>query len=534
MTELPDRPYTILLYTMGGQGGAGVEPMASKGGRILCNWIVHAARAAGYPVQSTLTPGTGQRTGLNSLYLEICPADAATLGGRKPVFRLGPRQGDVDLVIAYELLEAGRVLSQGFVSKERTTLVGSTHRFFTTAEKVVTTDGRVDPAPITAAVTAGAKRTMLFDMAETSAAAGGSVNAVALGAIAALESFPVDAVHLEQAVTAIPDGLNGAAENLAAFAAGQSAATNSDPELTHDSSSKRRRRPVAALDKRVAETFSGDVRSLIQEGVARVADFQSVGYAKAFLDRVDVVHRLDDGGPAGDHVLTRETARYLALWMSYDDIIRIADLKTRRERLTRIRTEVGIDPQQPLRITEYFNPGLDEWTAVLPVALGRSLRTLATRAGLRHRLNMGLHIRSTAIWGYLLLRFVANLRFLRPASLGLAEKTKRIERWLSAIQLAADRDYRLAVEIAECGRLIKGYGETRARGYEKFERVFEKLIQPSLEGWLSNDHAAPAIGKGRLAAFADPDGETFEAKLDEIAAAANVDVAAAETGSATF
>ena len=88
VTELPDRPYTILLYTMGGQGGAGVEPMASKGGRILCNWIVHASRAAGYPVQSTLTPGTGQRTGLNSLYLEIYPA---TPPPRRPKAGLSPR-----------------------------------------------------------------------------------------------------------------------------------------------------------------------------------------------------------------------------------------------------------------------------------------------------------------------------------------------------------------------------------------------------------------------------------------------------------
>ena len=526
-----DHPYTILLYTMGGEGGAGVEPMAAKGGRILCNWIVQAARAAGYSVQSTLTPGTGQRTGLNTLYVEIYPVDAASLGGRNPVFRLAPRPGDVDLVVAYELVEAGRALTQGLVTNERTTLIASTHRFFTMAEKSVTTDGRVDTAPIVAAAKASAKRAVLFDMAESCAGGNGSVNAVALGAISTIESFPIAVAHLEQAVKEIPDGLNSVAENLTAFTTGQAAARNGDVELPDDIQTKRHRPPLAGLHKRIEETFPEDTRSIVQEGVARVADFQGVTYATTFLDRLAAISALDDGGPAGDHALTRESARYLALWMSYDDIIRVADLKTRALRLTRIRAEVGADAAQPLRITEFFKPGLDEWTAAMPVSLGRALRNLATRIGWRHRLNVGLHIRSTSVWGYLLLRFVANLRFLRPISLGHASETERIQRWLSAIQRAADRDYQLALEIAECGRLIKGYGETRERGYQKFELVLDKLVQPALDGWIHNDHAGPAVSRARSAAFADPDGVSFDTTLDEIAAATNADVAAAETGS---
>ena len=177
MTELPGRPYTILLYTMGGQGGAGVEPMAAKGGRILCDWVVRAARAAGYPVQSTLTPGTGQRTGVNTLYVEIYPVAAQTLGGRKPVFRLAPRPGDIDLLVAYELVEAGRALTQGLVSSARTTLVASTHRFYTLTEKAATTDGRYDAATIRSAAETAAQHSLMFDMAAVSQASGGSVNA---------------------------------------------------------------------------------------------------------------------------------------------------------------------------------------------------------------------------------------------------------------------------------------------------------------------------------------------------------------------
>ena len=183
-----------------------------------------------------------------------------------------------------------------------------------------------------------------------------------------------------------------------------------------------------------------------------------------------------------------------------------------------------------MRLTEFFKPGLDEWTAILPVPLGRMLRRFATQFSLRQRLNVGRRIRSSAIWGFLLLRLIASLRFLRPVSLGLAEETAYIDRWLAAIRQAAARDYRLAVEIAECGRLIKGYGETRARSYNNFARVFAKLIDPALDGRLHHDIAGPALGRARAAAFADPEDDTFEHRLDEITAATNGDLTAAETG----
>ena len=529
MTTLPDRPFTILLCTMGGQGGGGTEPMAAKGGRILCDWIVHAAHAAGFPVQSTLTPGTGQRTGLNYLYIEIYPVTAATLGERKPVFRLSPRPGDIDLVVAYELLEAGRAITLGLVSHSRTTLIASTHRFYTFAEKGSATDARVDTDALIATAQTNAKDAVLFDMAEICAANGGSINAVAAGALAACSAFPVDATHLERAISELSDGLNPASANLAAFSAGQKAGGGSAGALATPPT-PRRRSPLTALRRRITDDYPEIVQPVIHEAVARAADFQSIAYARNFLDRLAPIRALDSGGPEADYALTRETARYLALWMTYDDIIRVADLKTKRDRMARIRAEVGAEPGQPLRLTEFFKPGIDEWTAVLPAPLGRALRKAAARLGVKHRLNVGLHIRSTAIWGFLLLRLVASMRFLRPFSLGRVEETAHIERWLSAIAQAADRDYRLAVEIAECGRLIKGYGETRARGYDKFERLFTKLVEPALGGWLHHDVAGPAVGRARAAAFADPEGDTFESNLDEIAAAANADLAAAETG----
>ena len=65
-------------------------------------------------------------------------------------------------------------------------------------------------------------------------------------------------------------------------------------------------------------------------------DFQDERYARLYDERVNRIRALD----AGNHRLTRETARFLALWMSYEDIVRVADLKSRRSRLARVRDDV--------------------------------------------------------------------------------------------------------------------------------------------------------------------------------------------------
>src|SRR6266568_530709 len=122
--NLPDRPITVLIAALGGEGGG-----------VLADWIVAAATAQDYPVQSTSIPGVAQRTGATTYYIEIYQAKTSGLGGRRPVMTLTPAPGLVDVMVASELLEAGRAMQNGYVT-ERTTLVASTHRVYTVAEKM--------------------------------------------------------------------------------------------------------------------------------------------------------------------------------------------------------------------------------------------------------------------------------------------------------------------------------------------------------------------------------------------------------------
>src|SRR5579875_3088041 len=147
------RPITMLIAALGGEGGG-----------VLTEWIVAAAADAGYPVQSTSIPGVAQRTGATTYYIEILPVKTSDLRGRRPVLALTPGVGDIDIAVASELLEAGRTVSAGFVTRERTHVIASTSRFYAMDEKIAMGDGRFDSARLARTITENARDTLLIDM----------------------------------------------------------------------------------------------------------------------------------------------------------------------------------------------------------------------------------------------------------------------------------------------------------------------------------------------------------------------------------
>ena len=95
------RPVTILVCALGGEGGG-----------VLSEWLVAAARSAGFPAQSTSIPGVAQRTGATTYYLEIVPVAQAVLGARTPVLSLHPVPGALDLLRAEFAREWTRTVRQ--------------------------------------------------------------------------------------------------------------------------------------------------------------------------------------------------------------------------------------------------------------------------------------------------------------------------------------------------------------------------------------------------------------------------------------
>jgi indolepyruvate ferredoxin oxidoreductase beta subunit len=137
-----------------------------------------------------------------------------------------------------------------------------------------------------------------------------------------------------------------------------------------------------------------------------------------------------------------------------------------------------------------------------------------------------MEIDTTSISGYLRFLMLAKLRRIRPFGIRYAREQEQIERWLDLVVEAARRAPDLAIEIAECARLIKGYGDTHARGLANYRAIETRVIRPALDGVMPLARAADAVASARTAALVDPEGESLARCLDEIATQGPLPIAA--------
>lgn len=534
------QPISILIGALGGEGGG-----------VLARWLVQAASACSYPVQLTSIPGVAQRTGATTYYLEIVPVTRERLNGKEVALALSPVPGQVDLFVASELVEAGRAVQAGTVSPDRTIVIASSHRTYTVVEKSAMGDGRFDGDAISAALRKFSQRAILFDMNDAAKQSGTVISAVMLGAIAGSERLPISKSTFEEAIRGSGKGADA---SLKGFMVGFASVRNGNaPTLTlprsgdvqgstkiagaqvlhrdvlmsraQDAQERRARSDqegmgggrerasseITSIIDRFKTSIPENLRFLLNEGQSRLVDYQNQTYADLYLSRVQRIFDIERmRHSAGEFPVTAAFARFLALWMSYEDVIRVADLKSRYSRRERVYKEVGAKADDVVRIIEYMKPGIDEWCALLPTRLAPRLRRWAERRGDVSRFNIGLHIRTTSIHGFLLLRGLASLRWWRPRTSRFAEEQRLIERWQGVIADALHHDHGLALELALCGRLIKGYGETHARGKANFLRILDTLLDPAIG---SAAERASAIATAREAALADPEGRKLEQSL---------------------
>jgi indolepyruvate ferredoxin oxidoreductase beta subunit len=495
------RPVTLLIAALGGEGGG-----------VLTDWIVAAVEASGLPVQSTSIPGVAQRTGATTYYVEIFPVPLAQLGGKRPVLALAPGVGDVDLVVASELLEAGRAIANGFVTPDRTLLIASTSRVYLTVEKMQMADGRYDSERLLEAAGQNAKERILFDMEAAAKQSGAIVNAVMLGAIAGSGRLPVPVEVFEAAIKA--DG-KAVEANLRGFRAGLAAAREQLP-ASLPRAGKRSAKPLREELEREAAALPAAARGIATEGIRRLVAYQSADYARLYLDRLK---------PITEPKLLAETARHLAVRMSFEDVIRVAEAKIAPERLRRIEDEIGAK-DQPYVVTEFLKPGIEELCQVLPPRLARAIVGYSEKRGWLGEVWFPMELKTTSVFGYLRFWMLAKLKRFRPKSWRYAEEQLAIEAWLARVIAAAKLSPDLALEVVECARLIKGYGDTWKRGASNYAMIEARVIAPVLEGRTPLRAGIDAIASARTAALLDPDGEGLAQALAAIDAQVGLPLAA--------
>jgi indolepyruvate ferredoxin oxidoreductase, beta subunit len=480
----------IAILAMGGQGGG-----------VLADWIEELARHDGWLAQATSVAGVAQRTGTTVYYVEL----ARPVQGRVPIMTQMPVPGDVDVVLASELMEAGRAMMRNFSTAERTTLITSTHRVYAVSEKIAMGDGRGSSERIIEAARSRSKRFVGFDMEAATERSGSVISAVMLGALAGSAALPFPREAFERAIKesgiAVDSNLAGFTEG---FAAAQGAvllpkgAAHPLPQPTSPAGQQ--------LSSRVTARLPVAARTNALHGVQRLMDYQDAVYAQLYLDRLESIAKLD----REPFVLTSEAARYLALWMSYEDTIRVADLKTRSSRMERVRSEVRVGEDQLLGVTEFMHPRLQEVCETLPAGLGRGiLHSPRWSSTFGRFFRHGRHVETTSLRWYLFLRTLAKLRRFRRRSLRYVEEQARIESWLNDVRDAAKLDVDLALEWVRCQRLIKGYGDTFERGLRHF-----RSIRAAFMALPKNKRTAQWLIQARNEALADERGDALSAYLD--------------------
>jgi indolepyruvate ferredoxin oxidoreductase beta subunit len=480
--------------------------MGGEGGGVLADWLVQVGESSGYLAQTTSVPGVSQRTGATIYYLELFPKSALHGQERLPVLGLMPMPGDIDLVVASELMEAGRAIQRGFVTPDRTHLVASTHRVYSMTERTALGDGRVDAEAIAKGCKSAARKLTGFDMARLAEANGSVISAAMFGAIAGSQALPFAREAYEAAIR--NDGV-GVGASLAAFSAAYAAAER--PAVT-DAAGQQPDPMPGEPDLAVPAIRNGEARTLVMMGVRRTADYQDSLYAREYLERLKpFIEFAESTGDAGQQLLL-ELARQLALGMTYEDTIRVAELKIRGARFDRVRAEVGAEPGQIIEIAEYMHPRVQEVADTMPAAVGRfMLRNKLVKALIARLTSRGRIVRTTSLRGFLLLYLVASLKPYRRGSLRHDREMRFLTEWLEIVRRAVSIDVSLAIEFARLRNLVKGYGDTYERGHSKFRE-----IRTFMSNELHNPSAAVHLETLMVAAEKDESGAALRTEMERL------------------
>jgi indolepyruvate ferredoxin oxidoreductase, beta subunit len=498
-----ERPICVAVLAMGGQGGG-----------VLSDWIVELAESQEWHAQSTSVPGVAQRTGTTLYYVEMLPPK----GGRAPIMSLMAAEGEVDIVLATELMEAGRSILRGLVTPDRTTLIASTHRLYSVAEKAKPGDAIADPNVVMEAIDVAAKRVIAFDMENVAKKNNSVISACMFGALAASGTLPFGRDSFEAVIKA---GGRGVEPSLKAFRSAYDRAAQPAPAVRSAKIAKPRKRftplPDSAgrpgLDKLLARirTFPSPLHDMLFAGVKRLTDFQDANYANEYLDRVTKIHELDcaHGGAAKSYALTGAAAKYTAVAMAYDDVIRVAELKTRSHRYERVLKENSVDDGQIVYTTEYMHPRLEEVAGTMPAPLGRFMEAHPRLFGWLFR--KPRRVRSGTIHWFLALYVISAFKPVRRTTLRHGREMAQLDRWLAVVADNVAKNYDVAVEIVSARRLVKGYSDTHARGVSKFDRVL--AAAPLLAGRADG---ADWMRRLRDAALLDEDGIALDGALKTV------------------
>ncbi|MBT9282057.1 MAG: indolepyruvate oxidoreductase subunit beta family protein [Hydrogenibacillus schlegelii] len=525
----------MLIGTVGGQGGG-----------VLTNWLVRGLYRSGWFAQSIGVLGLAQRSGTVTYYVE------ARSGLDRPMISVYAAPGDVDILLGQELLELGRILRGGYAAPG-CTIIGNLYRYYATLEKMPAGDGTYPAEKIIEAAKRLSDDVYLVDAAAMVRNLGLpelTSNAYLLGMVVASKKLNLDPepfrkaieesrVDVENNIRSFNEGYRLVKEGSFPPAIDVRPTTPSWKERATELEGRlRRAKDRAAYRERVERalaSFGERLMPTMVEACYRLLDYQDARYVDEYLARVQAVRdgerRVMPDAEARGWPVTERYARYLALWMTYEDAPRVAQLKTNPERFKKIKARFGVRKNQKFVVTEYLDPDGPQIYGVLPAGL---VTLLIGKRGERFKwlqnVKFPMRIKTTSVWGYSLLRMMAGFRRWRRLSYRHHQEMALIARWENGIHKALQNWPELAVYAAEAADLVKGYAHVREKALHDLwiylEQILPKIadLDPKL-GQVARSLAQSALkiagreaGKGEeaLKFLADFERETVqEAKEKE-------------------
>jgi hypothetical protein len=247
---------------------------------------------------------------------------------------------------------------------------------------------------------------------------------------------------------------------------------------------------------------------VVSEGIHRLMDYQGASYAQFYVDRL----RRFIGRRGVDDAMLGEIARLMAMRMSYEDPIRIAQLK-----LTEFEMAAGDPRARSADDIRKFR--LDELIGALPAAVAEPVLDVLEWLGWTHK-RVPIRFSARSRWGIRRLKIEAGLRRWRLFSVRYGKERAWVERWLHMISRSLDKQPKAAAEIVQTAEMIQGYGDAYRQGLADWHVIIDGLAKPTFDGALPLSDLAGALAEARAAALPDRRQMALKRKIAEIRARA--------------
>jgi hypothetical protein len=248
----------------------------------------------------------------------------------------------------------------------------------------------------------------------------------------------------------------------------------------------------------------------VSEGIRRLMEYQGAKYARLYVYRL----RRFIGRAGVDAAMLGEIARLMSMRMSYEDPIRIAQLKL---------AEVGTDLPHLASTGNLRKFRLDELVGALPAVVAEPVLDMLEWAGWTHKPVL-MNFSSASRWGIRRLKIEAGLRRWRRFSVRYAKERVWVERWLHMIDRSLTKQPAAASEIVQTATMIQGYGDIYRQGLADWHAIIDGLVKPTFDGVLPLADLAGAVAEARAAAMPDRRQVALKRKIAEIRARAQSEV----------